>query len=211
MSTDNYQPDGWHGRGYLPHFDGGEIPQIITFRLHDSMPQELLESWRQELLARDGALMNADAEMRRRIEAYLDRGCGSAYLKDARVATLTQDALLHFDGARYRLSAWVIMPNYAHALLAPCPGHKLSDIMHALKSYTAHEANRILRRRGDYWQHEYFDRYIRDAKHFAAAVRYIENNPVKAGLCPAPEAWPFSSASRKRANPITPTLSGKPL
>jgi hypothetical protein len=37
-------PDGWHSRGYLPHFDAGEIPQFITFRLADSMPQALLDS-----------------------------------------------------------------------------------------------------------------------------------------------------------------------
>ena len=53
----------------------------------------------------------------------------------------------------------------------------------------------MLRRSGQFWFEEYFDRYIRDAKHFAATVRYIENNPAKAKLCARPEDWPFSSAS----------------
>ncbi len=45
-----------------------------------------------------------------------------------------------------------------------------------------------------FWMEEYFDRYIRNADHFRNAVNYIENNPVKAGLCSKPSDWPFSSA-----------------
>lgn len=189
---------GWHGRGYLPHFDGGEIPQTVTFRLYDSLPQSVLERWREELNYDEARGKEVDAEMRRRVEQYLDRGCGAAYLKDARVARMVQDALLHFDGVRYRLSAWVVMPNHVHLLATPCVGHTLARIMHSIKSYTAHEANKLLKRDGTFWQKESFDRYIRDARHFAAAVRYIENNPVKAGLCRAPEEWPFSSAAHRK-------------
>lgn len=188
-------PDGWHSRGYLPHFDGGEIPQVITFRLHDSLPQVLLEQWRQVLA--QCPEKDAETEMRQRIEEHLDRGAGSAYLKDQHIAAMMQNALLHFDAIRYRLSAWVVMPNHVHFLATPLEGYTLSRIMHALKSYTAHEANKVLCRSGLFWQHEYFDRYIRDAKHFAAAKIYIENNPVKAGLCRLPEEWPFSSASHR--------------
>jgi hypothetical protein len=64
-----FKPNGWHSRGYLPHFDGGEIPQAITFRLHDSLPQTLLEGWRQELEHQEG--QNFNAEFRRRIEHYI--------------------------------------------------------------------------------------------------------------------------------------------
>jgi REP element-mobilizing transposase RayT len=73
-------------------------------------------------------------------------------------------------------------------------GHKLSSIMHSIKSYTANQANRILDRSGDFWATEYFDRYIRDGKHFSSTVAYIHNNPVKAGLCALAADWPFSSA-----------------
>ena len=59
--------------------------------------------------------------------------------------------------------------------------------MHSIKSYTAHEANRILNRTGQFWAKEYFDRYIRDHRHFASTIAYIENNPVKARLCQSPE------------------------
>jgi REP element-mobilizing transposase RayT len=187
-----FNPDGWHSRGYLPHFDGGEIPQMITFRLHDSLPQALLESWRQEIERQPK--QNLDIELRRRSDIYLDHGYGSAYLKDLRLAALVQTALLHFDSERYRLSAWVVMPNHVHLLVIPCSGHSLSRIMHSIKSYTAQEANKLLDRQGKFWMNEYFDRFIRDAEHFARAISYIENNPVKAHLCNAAYEWRFSSA-----------------
>jgi REP element-mobilizing transposase RayT len=190
----DFRPHGWHSRGYLPHFDGGEIPQSVTFRLSDSLPQSLLEQWRQELNYNNARGKEVDAEMRRRVEDYLDQGCGVAFLKDPYVAQLVEDALLHFDGERYRLSAWVIMPNHVHLLATPRAGHALARIIHSIKSYTAHEANKLLRRDGTFWQRESFDRYVRDAKHFEAVVRYIENNPVKAGLCRISEDWPFGSA-----------------
>jgi REP element-mobilizing transposase RayT len=47
---------------------------------------------------------------------------------------------------------------------------------------------------GRFWQPEYWDHYMRDAEQTLKAVRYIENNPVKAKLCRAPEDWTFSSA-----------------
>ena len=66
--------------------------------------------------------------------------------------------------------------------------------MQSFKSYTAHEANRLIGRRGKFWLDDYFDRYIRNGEHYRKAVAYIENNPVKAKLCSKPEEWPFSSA-----------------
>jgi REP element-mobilizing transposase RayT len=66
--------------------------------------------------------------------------------------------------------------------------------MHSLKSYTASEANKLLGRRGTFWMEEYYDRYIRDERHYVKTVAYIENNPVKAKLCRVPEEWAFSSA-----------------
>jgi REP element-mobilizing transposase RayT len=193
----DYQPIGWHSRGYLPHFDAGEVFQTITFRLHDSMPQNLLERWRREL-----ALESEDFEdrLRYKIEAYLDRGAGDCYLADKRIASLVQSALLHFDGERYRLSAWVIMPNHVHVLAAPCLGFSLSSITHSWKSYTAQQANKILMRTGSFWFEDYFDRYIRNAKHYENAISYIEGNPVRAGLCKSSRDWEFSSARlRSRA------------
>jgi len=183
---------GWHSRGYLPHFDGGSIPQSITFRLFDSLPKEVLEQWSHELDPQSSETM--DSEMRKRVAAYLDRGHGSCYLKEPGVAKLVQDAILFFDTDKYLLSAWVVMPNHVHLVTTPLPGKRLASIMQSLKSFTANEANKVLAREGTFWMPDYYDRYIRNQRHLVAAIDYVENNPVKAGLCKRPEDWPFSSA-----------------
>jgi REP element-mobilizing transposase RayT len=185
-----FDPRVWHSRGFIPHFDSGENIQFITFRLADSMPQNVLNRWREDLES-DSI---TDADFRKRIEVYLDQNYGSAALKDRRIAGIVQDTLLKWDGERYKLLAWVIMPNHVHILIENINGHRISDIMHSIKSYTAHEANKILGRKGQFWFKEYFDRYIRNTRHHFATVRYIEQNPVKARLCRRAEEWEFGSA-----------------
>jgi putative DNA methylase len=191
-NSDKFVPKGWHSRGYLPHFDGGVEAQFVTFRLNGSLSQKLLDKWREDL-ARE-VNIDAEAALRRRIELYLDKGYGDVYLKDERVAKIVEDALLYHDDLSFYLSAWVVMPNHIHFLATQCEGIEWSYILHSIKSYTASEANKILHRRGRFWQKEAFDRFIRDSDHFAKVVVYIENNPVKAGLCKRPSEWRFSSA-----------------
>ncbi|HQX54777.1 MAG TPA: transposase [Pyrinomonadaceae bacterium] len=186
-------PRFWHSRGYLPHFDKEGFTQFITFRLADSLPQDVLDRWHAEL--RGGEI--TDADHRRRIEVYLDQNYGAGHLRDHRIANVLQDTILKWDGKRYKLIAWVIMPNHGHILLTPESGVTVPEIVHSIKSYTAHAANEILKRTGQFWAREYFDRYIRDSKHFASTIAYIENNPVKARLCKLPEEWPYCSANLK--------------
>ena len=181
------QEHGWYSRGYLPHFDGPQQTQFLTFRLFDSMPQKVLEGWRKR--------PHTDAEFRKKVEKYLDAGYGACWLRRADVASIVCDSIQYRHDAKYDLDAWVIMPNHVHALLTPFVGHHLDEIEHSIKSYTANEANKVLNRKGQFWAIECFDRYIRDWKHFNAVVHYIENNPVKAGLCRSPEEWKFSSAA----------------
>jgi len=185
-------PKGWTHRGYLPHFDGGSISQFVTCRLADSLPQKILERWRIELKARP--IENIDREVLILIEEFLDKGYGECYLKQPQIAEIIETSLLKFDGERYKLLAWVIMPNHIHLLLRPINDWSLSKILHSFKSFTASEASKVLGRKGRFWMREYFDRYIRDAEHFEKAFRYIENNPVKAGLCEEPSEWKYSSA-----------------
>jgi putative DNA methylase len=131
---------------------------------------------------------------RTRIQDFLDSGYGSCFLRDERLAENVQTALLHFDGERYALHAWCVMPNHVHVLFTPGPGFKMSGISHSWKSFTANQCNRLLDRKGSFWQREPFDRYIRNERHYYNAVAYIENNPVKAGLCQKPADWLWSSA-----------------
>ena len=200
---------GWHSRLYFPHFDGGEITQSVTFHLGDSFPTALKERWRDEL--KFLPQLEAERERRKRIEAYLDLGYGEAILRDERIAALVEAALLFFDNERYHLHAWVIMPNHVHALFTLMPPFPMEKILHSWKSFTFHEANKVLHRKGDLWFHDYFDRYIRDENHFHNVIAYIENNPVKAGLCESPEGWPWSSASWERRHPgSAPIYRGAP-
>ena len=165
----------WHSRGYLPHFEGGEIVQSITFRLHDSLPPALRAELAAEL--ERVAENERNPHRRRRIEAALDRGHGACFLANRNIARLVADALRRFDGERYRLHAWCVMPNHVHVVATPLAGRTLTSVVHSWKSFTASEANRHLGRRGRFWMPEYFDRAIRDERHFRAVVEYVEHNP----------------------------------
>src|SRR5260370_7281887 len=127
---------GWHSRGYLPHFDGGELAQFITFRLHDALPGSVLVRWKEELKHEKSA--EVEAVMRRRVEAYLDQGHGSCYLKDPKIATIAQDALLFHDQTKYRLAAWVVMPNQPHALYSPFVVPRPPQISPSLQTSTTY-------------------------------------------------------------------------
>jgi REP element-mobilizing transposase RayT len=172
---------GWHTRGYLPHFDGASIPQFITLHLADALPLKVIDRWKRQLSQVDKK--EEQILMQRRIDRYLDQGHGSCHLKDSKIARMVEESLLSGDGLVYKLSAWVIMPNHTHSLLRRFEDADLSDIMQAHKGYTAHKANELLNRSGEFWLEEYFDRYIRNEEHFWKTVNYIGNNPVKAGLC----------------------------
>lgn len=129
-----------------------------------------------------------------RFEALLDAGHGEGLLARPEIGAIVQNALLHFDADRDCLHAWCVMPNHVHVLATPLEGASLSSLVHSWKSFTAHAINAALGRQGTLWFEEYFDRAIRDDEHFWTAKAYIEENPVKAGLCVSPEDWPFSSA-----------------
>jgi REP element-mobilizing transposase RayT len=91
------------------------------------------------------------------------------------------------------------MPNHVHLLVTPL--RDLPEIMRSLKRHTAREANKVLGLTGHtFWQDESYDRFVRNDQEFGRIVAYIEMNPVRAGLCFAPEEFPYSSAWRI-ANP----------
>ncbi len=196
--NDKDKPRGWHSRGYLPHFDGGGIYQFITYHLCDALPQKVINRWKFEFEQEKN--LKAQIELYRKIEDYADQGYGECLLKNEAAAAQAQESLLRFDAVRYKLTAWVIMPNHIHFLIKPINNHSLSEIMQKYKSFTSHEINKILSRSGQFWQEDYFDRYIRDFDHYQDTVSYIENNPVKAGLCQKASDWKYSSAYRRSAD-----------
>lgn len=177
-------------RGYLPHVEGAQV-QAITYRLADALPQSVLQRV---------ASQPADHARRAALEHYLDAGYGCCVLKIPAVAELLIENWRFFDGARYQLLAYVVMPNHVHVLIRIINEARLSKIVHSWKSYTA---KRIIEldvgwpdaNKKAVWQREYWDRYIRDDRHLRAVVDYIHLNPVKAGLVKNPEAWAWSSAN----------------
>jgi putative transposase len=191
----------WHGRGYLPHFDAAGVVQAVTFRLADALPSEIVERWRAELGYRGDLRADDPAgdALRARITRFEDAGHGECWLTKPEIGRIVEDALLHFDGQRYRLPAWCVMPNHVHAVVETYRGWPLDRVVQSWKSFTSKRANAALGRRGEFWMADYFDRFIRNERHFAAAVSYVERNPVAAGLVQIPEAWRFSSARRRPA------------
>lgn len=193
---------GFHSRGYLPHLKVEGATYFVTFRLADSLPREILarlEAWRVDQLQRAdvGERVQIDTEFSAKLDSCLDAGSGECWLRDTRVAQLVAGALHHFDGDRYRLHAWVVMPNHVHALVQPLAGFALEEILHSWKSFTASRANELLGRRGVFWQHESYDRWVRDDAEFAQFKHYIEENPAKARLCARASEWRWSSAAEK--------------
>lgn len=181
---------GWSDRGYLPHYDKPGLVQAVTFRLADSLPKEKRSEWEHLLQFTD------DGERIRQIEDYLDRGAGSCVLRQPECAEIVQNALLHFDGERYHLIAWCVMPNHVHVLFEIFAGHPIGKVIHSWKTFTARVINKLLGQSGQLWQDDFFDTFMRNDEHQAAEACYIERNPVNAGLVKRATEWPWSSASR---------------
>ncbi len=196
-------PRLWHSRGYLPHFESSEVTQHVTFHLADSLPQSVLLRLEAELKALPAG--KRDVERRKRLDAWIDAGQGSCALRRPGIADMVQGSLLIFDSQRYKLLAWVVMPNHVHVLFQPIAGWTVAKIVASWKKFTARRICDERRDDGDktddpVWHREYWDRYIRDRGHFEQAVEYIHLNPVKAGLVAAAEEWRWSSAYSGNAN-----------
>jgi REP element-mobilizing transposase RayT len=175
----------------LPHWQQGETTLFATFRTADSLPQSKLVPLAE---ARAAWQMlhpppwtpeqehQYHAQFTDQIERWLDQGEGECPLRDRRCADLVGAALDHFHGTRYTRHAWVVMPNHVHVLFSPLGGHRMEEIIHSWKSFTAHGLNRLLGRSGPFWQRDYHDRLIRSQQHFDHCVRYIRDNPAAARL-----------------------------
>ncbi len=180
--------------GYLPHLTCDDGIYAVNFRLADSLPQSVVVAWKQEraeLIAKataQGKELSREVDQRlkhlfsERIENYLDAGVGECWMKNPEIADLVETALKHFDKERYELLCWCVMPNHVHVIVQPYAVYKLSDIEHSWKSYTAHEANKLLKRSGEFWQPEPYDHLIRDEEDLEHSIEYILANPRSASL-----------------------------
>jgi REP element-mobilizing transposase RayT len=187
MRHDNFIPQARiRSRGRLPHWEADDATYFVTFRLRDSLPREiarLLMLEREHMLrtiSTDAERARLDAGFALRLDHYLDEGHGSCLLRKR--GEVVARALQYFDGERYDLHAWCVMPNHVHVMFYLPPGSALEKVVHSWKSFTSHKIDQ-----GVIWQREYFDRMIRSPEHFNATRAYIQANPVKAGLV----NWPW--------------------
>ncbi len=186
---------------YLPHWTKEGGTYAVTFRLADSLPASILAGWRFE---RENIVKTANwmrrplsSQERRRlahlfsekVDHYLNAGHGACYLKIPAVAQLVSTALSHFNNVRYLLACWCIMPNHVHVIVKPLGDNPLSKILHSWKSFTALEANRLIGCEGAFWEAEYFDHIIQDKDELEQQIRYILDNPLKAGLVDWKWVW----------------------
>lgn len=172
--------------GNLPHWRQSGVTYFVTFRLGDSLPQVKLDQWRSERedwFRRHpeprGPAARRDYFERfvARFHRWLDAGYGECVLSRPEVRGILIDALKHFDTQRYALGDWVVMPNHVHVLVTPLCDVELSKVLHAWKSYSANEINRLLGRRGPLWQKESFDHIVRGPEAAERIRQYIQKNP----------------------------------
>ena len=200
---------GFHTRNVLPHLKREGGAYFVTFRLAGTLPAELIQQLKRErelilqqaLIAKRPLTWHEQEELFRwyssRVDTYLDAGHGESFLGRPEIADLVAGALKFFEGQRYKLRAWVVMPNHVHAVVRPMPPVNLSEVLHSWKSYTSSEANKRLKRTGKpFWQEESYDHLVRDDEDMARCCQYTTMNPVNAKLCVRAEDWKWSSLYR---------------
>ena len=180
-------------RRRLPHWRQMRVTYFITFRLADSLPQSLLCQWRDEhavWLRWHPPPWHADeqreyeARFIRRIQEWFDAGMGACLMRRPDVRAQVELCLLHFDGNRYDIDAFVLMPNHVHVVIRPALGCELSTLLQGIKGVSANRCNKLLGRKSPFWMDESYDHIVRDAKELTAFRNYIARNPAKAGLKP---------------------------
>jgi REP element-mobilizing transposase RayT len=195
-----------HSQNRLPHWEQKDGTYFVTFRLADALPAELMSVWeeqRAKWLAwhPEPWTEKTEREYHERfsgaIEQMADEGYGECLLKDAESAIIVGMALAHFDSERCNQFAWVVMPNHVHAVFSLRPPWTLNKVLQSWKGFTARALNKLHARSGNVWQRDYYDRLIRNERHFANVVRYIRNNPIKARLRAGEFLHWESSAARK--------------
>ena len=182
----------------LPHWRQKNVTYFVTFRLADSIPQAKLRLWklkRDEFLeTHPHPLSDRDkAEFYQRFTkemgALLDDGMGACIFRNKNTSEILASALMHFDGIRYELGNWVIMPNHVHVIVQPLPGYDLKEILQSWKSYSAKEINKRLGRTGRLWQDESYDQIVRNERHLYRIESYIKTNPEKADVKVHHASW----------------------
>jgi REP element-mobilizing transposase RayT len=176
---------------HLPHWTKEGVTYWVTFRLGDSLPQEKLKSWSAEkdlwlqVNPEPWSDLQWDEYNQRfglRLHQWLDAGTGSCILAQADIREVVCECLTCFDNERYLIISAVIMPNHVHMLLRISELDSLSKILKGMKGASARKANQLLNESGTFWANESYDHIVRSESQFHFLIKYIEDNPIKAGL-----------------------------
>lgn len=151
---------------YLPHKDLPDHYQFIIFRTHDSIDKFVKKLTQQNM---------PNKKQQMAIDNYLDKSTNGAYL-NGEILELLSDYLKMKNGVSYELYCFSIMPNHVHLLIKPL--QKLATVMQQIKGGSAKIINEKLGRSGKFWARDYYDKLIRDEKHFDVVYHYIKNNPT---------------------------------
>ena len=202
----------------LPHWSQPGTIAFITWRTGDSIPAEVLKRWRAERhtwLFRHGVAGDS-VDWRLQLQALpraaqvefyrlfsdrwheeLDAGHGECVLRRPELARIIVDSLPHFDGDRYDLTDFVVMPNHVHLLAAFRSREGMVDQCESWKHYQAVKINRALGRKSRFWQQDGFDHLIRSNQQFEYYRRYIAENGPEARL-PKGDYMHYSKVLRGR-------------
>jgi putative transposase len=190
---------------FLPHWEQPDVCYFLTFRTADSIPAGILSEWKCERdawlrahgidpnlddwHARIGDLPEKECAIYHgrfsgRMQEFLDDCHGECLLRRAELRTIVAGALHHFDGGRYRLGGFVVMPNHVHILVQLIGETRLKGLSFSWKHFTAREINKLLggKRHTHFWQAETYDHIVRSEAQFHHYRRYIAENPQKARL-----------------------------
>ncbi|WP_041672823.1 transposase [Sulfurovum sp. NBC37-1] len=162
----------------LPHIDMKGYYQFITFRIKES-----IDSYLKQLYANK---YDSEKIKQYKMDQYLDKSINGAFLNGSLIQEI-QNYYFNHHGKEFDLYAVTIMPNHIHALVKQ--KSSLSDIVRILKGGSAHIINKRLNRTGKVWSSDYFDKVIRDEKHFQITYEYIKHNAFKAKLEDAKERF----------------------
>jgi REP element-mobilizing transposase RayT len=187
----------------LPHWAQTRTLCFITFRTDDSIPKLVLErwlgerwqwldqhgidpyakSWKQSLEQLEVELQNEfHRTFSERWHDHLGECHGEWVLRRADLGRIVARSLEYFDGQRYELTDYVVMPNHVHLIAAFDTAEIMLTQCESWKHYTATQINRRLNRKGRLWQRDDFDHLVRSEEQFYHLRRYIADNPTKARL-----------------------------
>ena len=124
-------------------------------------------------------------------------------------AELVEAKLFEYrDKGHYCVHDYVVMPEHFHVLLTPGETTSLEKAIGLIKGGSSFEIGKALRMKFPVWHEGFTEHGVRDPEDYEIHVRYIQSNPVKAGLVKEPKDYPHCSLNGKYRLDAWPVVSG---